>query len=227
MLGTIANTAAIIVGSLIGVVFKKGIPEKYNQTIMDVMSLAVILIGLKSAFKSDALLVIILCLIIGTLIGESLDLEGRLENVGHWLEIKFTKSGQGIAKGFVTASLLYCVGAMAILGSLESGLTGNHQILFAKAVLDGIISVVLAASLGLGVMLAAVSVFLYQGIITLCAVFLEKVLAPEVIAQMSSVGGLLIVGLGINMLEIKKLKVGNMLPAIFLPVFYFIAKQLF
>jgi len=226
MLGTIVNTVAIIVGSLIGLLFKGGIPEKYSKTIMNAIGLAVILIGLKTALKTDDILIIIVSLAIGSIIGELLRIEDRLEQLGKWLGRLVSGDNESVAKGFVTASLIYCVGAMAIVGSLESGLSGNHQTLFAKSLLDGIGSILFASTLGIGVLFSAVSVFLYQGAITLAASTLKLFLTPAVVAQMSAVGGLLIMAIGLNLLEIKKLKIGNMLPAIFIPLIYQILKQI-
>jgi len=227
LFGTLVNTAAIIAGSIIGMILKGGIPRHYSETVMQGIGLAVILIGVKGALKSDDLLLIIFSLAIGSVIGEMLKIEDRLENLGKWLESKLSKAGDGFSKGFVTASLLFCVGSMAIVGSLESGMTGNHQTLFAKSVLDGVSSIVFASSLGIGVMFSAVSVLIYQGIIAIGASLIVKFLTPSVIAQMSSVGGLLIMAIGFNILEFKRIKIGNMLPAIFIPLIYFMITQLF
>jgi len=227
LFGTIVNTLAIIAGSFIGVVLKGGIPKKYNITVMQAVSLAVILIGVQGALKTDELLLVIFSLAIGSLTGEFLRIEQRLEQLGQWLQNRLSKGGNDIGKGFVTASLIYCVGSMAIVGSLESGLTGNHQTLFAKSVLDGIASIILASTLGIGVAFSAISVFIYQGVITVTAAFMKAALIPPVINQMSAVGGLLIMGIGFNLMEIKKIKVGNMLPAIALPLVYYLVKKLF
>ena len=226
MLGTIVNTLAIIAGSLLGIVFRGGIPNKYQVTIMKAISLAVILIGLKMAFKTDAVLLVIFSLVIGSIFGEFIKIEDRLENLGKRLEIKFAKAGNGIAKGFVVASLVYCVGSMAIVGSMESGLTGNHQTLFAKSALDGLSSIIFASTFGIGVLFSSISVFVYQGILTLTSTLMKPFLIPPVIDQMSGVGGLLIMAIGFNLLEIQKIKVGNMLPAIFIPLIYYMLKQL-
>ena len=226
MLGTIVNTVAIIAGSLIGLLFKGSIPEKYGKTIMHAIGLAVILIGLKTALKTDDILIIIISLAIGSVMGELLRIEDRLEQLGKGLGRLLPGDNDGVAKGFVTASLVYCVGAMAIVGALESGLSGNHQTLFAKSLLDGIGSILFASTLGIGVLFSALSVFFYQGAITLAASTLKPFLTPGVVAQMSAVGGLLILAIGINLLEIKKLKIGNMLPAIFIPLIYQILKHL-
>ena len=226
MLGTVVNALAIIAGSLIGLIFRGGIPEKYSRTVMQAMGLVVILIGLQAAFKTDAILMVIISLGIGSLAGEFLRIEDRLDQMGQWLESRFSKSGDGIAKGFVATSLLFCVGAMAIVGALESGLAGNHQTLFAKSIIDGITSVVFASTMGVGVLFSAFSVFVYQGIITLSAAYVKPFLVPEVVGQMSAVGGLLIVAIGLSILEIKKLRLGNMLPASFIPLIYAISRQL-
>lgn len=226
MLGTIVNCLAIAAGSLVGLLFKNGIPDRYNQTVMQAVGLAVLLVGLKTAIVSDDLLVIIISLALGALGGEWVGIENRLERLGKFLEAKFSRGSGGFAQGFVTASLIYCVGSMAIVGSLESGLSGNHATLFAKSCLDGIVSIILTSSLGLGVMFSAVPVLLYQGAITLLASVLKPLLVPAVIAQMSGVGGLLILGIGMNMLREKKIKVGNMLPAIFIPLVWFTIQKL-
>lgn len=227
MLGTLANTLAIIAGSLVGLTFSRFIPKKNADTLIYAVAFVIILMGLKTAWKTDAFIMLICTLALGSLIGELIRIEDRINGLGKWLEKKFSMSGGGLAKGFVTTSLLYCVGSMAIVGSLESGLSGNHDILFAKSVIDGLGSILFAASLGIGVLFSAASVFLYQGFITIGASFLKQFLTPEVITQMSAVGGLLIVAMGFNMLEMVKIKVGNMLPAIFLPLIYFMVKQLY
>ena len=227
MLGTLVNVAAIIAGGLVGLILRGRISEKYNKTIIQAISLGVILIGLKSAFKCNDFILIIISLAVGSLLGELCKIEDRLENLGEFLENKFSKKGGSFAEGFVTTSLLYCIGAMAIVGSLESGLTGNHSTLFAKSTIDGIAAVIFSSTMGIGVLFSSVSVFLYQGAITLAAVYIKPFLVPEVISQMSSVGGLLIVGIGMNMLGKTKIKVGNMLPAVFIPLIYYIGMQVF
>lgn len=227
MLGTLVNCVAIICGSFAGMLFKNGVPEKYNQTLMQAMGLAVILVGIKSALGCDELLIIIISLAIGSVLGELIGIESYLEKAGKFLERKLSKNSSGFSAGFVTASLMYCVGSMAIVGALESGLTGNHEILFAKACIDGIVGIILTSSLGIGVMFAAVPVLVYQGGITLMAGVLKPLLIPAVVSQMSATGGLLILALGLNMLREKKIKVGNMLPAVFIPLVYYMIRQLF
>jgi uncharacterized membrane protein YqgA involved in biofilm formation len=226
MIGTIVNAAAIIAGGTTGRLLKKGIKNRYKTTIMQAISLSVILIGISSALKATDLLGVIICMAVGSLLGEALKIENRLEALGDYAEKRFSGSvNGGFSKGFVTASLVFCVGSMAIVGSLESGLTGNHDTLFAKSLLDGITSVVFASTFGSGVIFSAAPVLIYQGTITMGASLLKPFLTADVIAQMSGVGGLLIAAIGINMLHIARIKIGNMLPAIFLPLIYFIVLQ--
>ena len=229
MLGTIVNSLAIIGGSLIGLLFNKGISERYKDILMSAIGLSVVLIGLKSALVTDDLMVVIFSMIIGALIGEALAIENKLEGFGRFLEKKMASASgdtSAIGRGFVTASLVFCVGSMAIVGSLESGLTGNHQTLMAKSVLDGVTSIIFASTMGIGVIFSSVAVFVYQGLITISAGFLKSYLIPETIAQMTSVGGLLILSIGLNMLKITTIKIGNMLPAIFLPLLYFMVMSI-
>lgn len=221
MLGTVINSVAIIVGSLFGVALKHGIKESYKTTIMQGIGLSVVVIGLMGALKTEDLMLVIISIVLGSLIGEIIDIEAKLNRVGKALENRFGGEESGIARGFVTASLIYCVGAMAIVGSLESGLTGNHETLMAKSILDGISSIIFSSTLGIGVMFSAMSVFIYQGIITLTATWMKVLLIDAVVVEMSAVGGILIMAIGLNMLEIKRIKVGNMLPAIFIPLIYY------
>jgi uncharacterized membrane protein YqgA involved in biofilm formation len=228
MIGTLVNAAAIVAGGTVGQCLKKGIKDRYKTTIMQAISLSVILIGIRSALKATDLLEVIVCMAVGGLLGEVLRIEDKIEALGAYAEKRFSRSGNGgFAKGFVTASLVFCVGSMAIVGALESGLSGNHDTLFAKSLLDGITSVVFASTFGSGVVFSALPVLVYQGTITMGASLLKPFLTPEVIAQMSGVGGLLIAAIGINMLEVTRIKVGNMLPAIFMPLVAFMILQLF
>lgn len=224
MLGTIVNTIAIIAGGICGVFLRKGIPEGYKATIMQGLGLSVFIIGLSGALKSQDILLMISSIVIGIVLGELAKIEDKLDNVGKWLENKVGKKEGGIAKGFVTASLIYCVGAMAIMGALESGLTGNHEILFAKSLIDGISAVIFASTLGIGVAFSGIAVFIYQGIITLTAAFMKPFLVEAVVTEMSAIGGLLIMGISFNILELKRIKVGNMLPAVFIPIVYYIVQ---
>jgi uncharacterized protein len=227
MLGTVVNALAIVVGTALGLILKSGIRENYRETIMNAIALSVLLIGMISAIKTSNLLLLIFSLAIGSVIGEALKIEDRLSGLGQLIESKTSTSDGSVAKAFVTSSLVFCVGSMAIVGSIESGLTGNHQTLFAKAVLDGIVSIFLSSTLGFGVIFSAAAVFIYQGIITLASASLKSFLTDAMITEISAIGGVLIMAIGFNMLKIKKIKVGNMLPAIILPfVYFFIVKAL-
>lgn len=222
MLGTIVNTIAVIVGGTIGTFLKKEIPEKYKTSIMQGIGLSVSIIGLSGALETDNILLMVFSVVMGIVIGEAAKIEDRLENLGKWLENKVGNKEGGVIKGFVTASLVYCIGAMAIMGALESGLTGNHEILFTKSLLDGVTSIIFASTLGIGVVFSSIVVFVYQGLITITAAFIKPFLAECVIREMSAVGGLLIMAISFNIMEVKKIRVGNMLPAIFIPVLYYI-----
>lgn len=226
MLGTIVNAIAIILGSLTGYFFKNLIPERFSESIMKSISLAIVLIGVKMAIGTENILLVICSVVIGTLFGEIADIESKLEGAGEMLQNRI-RGDSNISQGFVTSALMYCVGSMAIIGAIEGGLLGKHDVLFAKALLDGIISIALTASLGIGVMFSSVAVFLYQGSIVLLAGSLKGVLTDVVINEMSAVGGLLIMGLGLNVLIRDRLKVGNMLPALFIPLIYYLFISLF
>lgn len=230
MLGTLVNAGAIIAGSLVGLLLSRGIPDNYKEIVLSAVGLSVVLIGVRSALVSESLMIVIFSMILGALAGEWIKIESRLEALGQFLETKIaakSRDTRSFARGFVTASLVFCVGSMAIVGSLESGLTGNHQTLFAKSVLDGVASIVFASAMGIGVLFSSIAVLLYQGLITLTAGLLKNLLVPETIEQMTSVGGLLIVAIGLNMLKITTIRVGNLLPAIFFPLLYYGVRQLF
>lgn len=227
MLGTLVNTAAILAGGGIGLLLKKGLPEKLADALMKALGLCTLYIGISGCLAGKNTLVLILSMVFGTLIGELLDLDGKIKRLGSFLENQFQKNRAdetgktgktSLAEGFVTASLLFCVGAMAIVGSLQSGLSGQHETLFAKSVLDFTAAIVFASSLGAGVLLSSGLVLLYQGSITLLARFLKPFLTEPVIAEMNCTGNVIIIGLALNMLGITKLKVMNFVPAILLPV---------
>ncbi len=221
MLGTIVNALAIIAGGIIGLLFKNVIPEKISESLLKTTGLAVIAIGITLIFRGENFTLLIISLILGTIIGESIDIEGILERFGAYIESKMKNKESNVALGFVTCTLVYCVGSMAIIGSIQSGLTGNHDILFSKALIDGITSVSMAVTMGVGVIFSSISVFVYQGIITTLASFMQSLLGEVVVNEMTAIGGVIIMGIGLNFLEIKRIKVGNLLPAIFLPIIYY------
>ncbi|HEY5586187.1 MAG TPA: DUF554 domain-containing protein [Ruminiclostridium sp.] len=237
-LGTIVNTAAIVTGGILGTVIKSGLPQRYKHIIMQAIGLSVLVVGISGALQGmykvandgtisrEFITVMIFSLVIGSIIGEFINIEDKLDKMGLWIQKKFIKGESDFAQGFVTASLVYCVGAMAIVGSLEDGLMGNTNTLFAKSILDGVSAIVFAATMGIGVTFSAIPVLVYQGSITLLAGFVKPWLTVGVISQMSLVGSILILGIGLTMLEIKKIKVGNMLPSIFLPFIFYIFQKL-
>lgn len=234
MLGTIVNALAVIGGCIIGLIVKGRLTEKISNTIMSGLALCVLYIGISGALKGEDTLLLIICIAVGALIGEIIDIDKRLNNLGDYIEKKINSKKNdkkadkiSISEGFVTSSLLFCVGAMAVVGSLESGLQGNHTTLFAKSVLDGVSSIIFTSSLGIGVMLSSVAILVYQGSITLLAGCLSSVLTDSGISNMSAIGSLLIMGLGTNMLGASKIKVANLLPAIFLPILIDIIMKFF
>lgn len=233
MLGTIVNTVAVLCGGGLGLLLKGGLKERYKETVMNALGLAVLFLGAASALgglldeQAEPILFIV-SLVLGGLLGEWIGIEARLERLGDSIQAKFGGKGEGnLSQGFVTASLLFCVGTMAILGALDSGIKGDHTILFAKSVLDGVTSIIFASTLGIGVLLSAASIFLYQGLLTVFASFLQPYLTEAMLREMSIVGGILVFAIGINMLGLKKIRVGNLLPAVFIPVVYYLVSAAF
>ena len=224
LLGAAVNGAAIAAGGFVGLFAGRFLPDRLQKTLMCALALVVIGIAVPGIDDSQKPLVPILSMVLGAIIGELLDLDRRMHTLGDLVQKKTEKliqqdGGASVSEGFVTASLLFCVGAMAIVGALQDGLTGDHTTLFAKSLLDGISAVVFASSLGIGVSFSAAAVFLYQGLISLLASFISPFLGDAVIAEMTCVGSLLIVALALNMLGITKIKVMNLVPACILPIF--------
>lgn len=219
MLGPIVNAITIVICAVLGKLLIKNFPERFETIIKQGIALALIYIGIAGAMESNAILTLILSVVIGAILGEWIDIDQKMNNVGKWAEKKMGFREGNFAVGFVTASILFCTGSMAIVGSLNSGLQGNHEMLFAKSILDGVISIIFASQLGIGVAFAAIPVLLYQGAIALGATFIKVWLTAEIITEMSAVGSLLIAGIGMNFLGAskKEIKVANMIPAIFLP----------
>ncbi|WP_020676602.1 DUF554 domain-containing protein [Geopsychrobacter electrodiphilus] len=215
--GTLINVAGVVVGSLIGRWAGRHLSARLRQTLMVGLGLAVLLIGLKLAIQSQQVMIVIGSLILGGLIGELLGIEKRLEAFGRGLQQRFSGLGK-IAEGFVTASLLYCVGAMAIMGALQDGTGAKPTILYAKAALDGVASIALTSTLGIGVLFSVIPLALYQGGITLATELTKSILTGPVIVEMNAVGGLLIVAIALDLMEIRRLPVGNLLPAVFVAV---------
>ena len=221
MISPVVNALAVIVGSLIGLLLKKGIPERLTDAIMKALGLCVIFIGIKGILNGENTLLIIISMVLGTLIGEGLNLDLRIRHLGDFVEEKFKKEGEknlGIAEGFVTATLLFCVGAMAIVGSLQSGLTGNHETIFTKSILDFVAAIIFASTKGIGVIFSAAAILFYQGSIVLLSAWIAPFLTDAVVNEMTAVGSLVILALGLNILGLTKIKVMNLVPAIFLPI---------
>lgn len=224
MIGTLINCVTIIVGSTVGLLLRKGMKPSVSQTVMQGIGLCTILIGMSGALKTANTLLVILSMVIGGMVGSLIDIDGGLQRLGAYAQRKLTHGapeGSTFAQGFVTASLVFCVGAMAVVGALDSGIRGDHSTLIAKSVMDGVASIVFASSLGIGVMLSVVPVLIYQGAIALLGTLIAPLLNDVVVTEMSAVGGLLIVGIGLNMLLDKDIKVANLLPAILVPFVYF------
>ncbi|MEN2766795.1 DUF554 domain-containing protein [Ornithinibacillus xuwenensis] len=230
--GTFVNGGLIIVGSLLGLLFTK-IPERYKETVMHGIGLAVILIGLQMAFSTKVIIVVLLSLLLGAIVGELLRVEERLNDLGHWIGSKFTvaEDSGSISQGFVTASLIFVVGAMAIIGALDSGIRGDHEVLITKGILDGFVALVLTTTLGFGVVLSVIPVVLYQGSIALLATQIENWIPDTflngLIVELTAVGGILIVAIGLNMLKIVQIRIGNLLPSILTVVLVYYIYQLF
>ena len=239
-IGTLVNCLAVIFGTAVGCGIKEGISQRFSDIIMSTVGLSVLFIGFGGAmsglltFENGVIgtqytMLMVLSMVLGGVLGEWIDIERQLQLFGEWFKSVFPKklAGNTFVEGFVTSSMLFCIGAMAIVGALEDGLNGNYSILFAKAVIDGITAVIFSASLGIGVGVSAISVFIYQGGITLLAQFVKPYLTPLLIGQMSCIGSILIFAIGVNVLFGKKIKVGNLLPAVIMPAFFMGLKIIF
>lgn len=224
LVGTLVNTGAVIVGSLLGLLLGNILPERLRDTVMKGLGLCTLFVGIDGMLGGSNSLITIISVAIGAVIGELCDLDGHLNRFAEDLERKFKRGREGegpsLAEGFVTASLVFCVGAMTIVGALNDGLTGNHEMLFTKATLDFVSSIIFASSLGIGVMLSAAAIFTIEGGIACLASLVAPILQqnPNTVPEMTVVGSVLIVGISLNLLGVTKLKVMNYVPAIFLPI---------
>ena len=224
MIATIINAGLILLGSILGLLFKNRISPRLVSGLTFALGLCVLGIGVTGMIGTGDTLCVILCMVIGTLLGEAVDIEKRMEGLGELLRRRLIR-GEGnsrFVEGFVTASVLFCVGAMAINGAMAAGMNGDYAILISKSVIDGVMAITFAAALGVGVAFSALPILVYEGGLTLIFAAVGRAMDPEVVAEMSAVGGTIIVGIGINMLGLsrERLRVGNMLPAIFLPLVY-------
>lgn len=221
--GAFVNFVLVIIGSSVGVLLKKGISERIQNVITHAMALCVMYIGISGLFEQDIkALVVIVSLALGALIGGLLNFDGAIRKLANSIESRFKKGNNDgkIAEGFVTATLLFCVGAMTVVGSIDSGISGDNTTLYSKSVIDCISSVVLASSLGIGVAFSALGVLFVEGALTLLAVVVQPILTAQVVAHMSLIGSLLIIAISLNMLKITNIKVMNIIPAVFLPILF-------
>ncbi|KXH80588.1 DUF554 domain-containing protein [Sporosarcina sp. HYO08] len=219
LFGTIVNAILIVVGAIIGR-FLHNIPERMKETVMYGIGLAVAVIGIQMTFESTQILIVIISIVLGAVIGEWMDLDQKINKLGHWIESKMPtkKEGPGIAQGFVTATLIFVVGSMAIIGAIDSGLRNDHDVLLLKGIIDGFTSIILSSTIGIGVAFAAAPVFLYQGVITLFATQISKFIPDELlsffISEMTATGGLMILAIGLNLIGLTKMRVANLIPGI-------------
>lgn len=228
MLGVWVNAAAIVLGGLVGSRLRGGIPEKYKTILSDALALCVLMIGVQGAIQTQNMMLVIISAVLGALCGEAMRLEYRLDCLGEWVKNRLAREDSGFSQGFISATLLYCVGSMAVVGSIEAGMQKRPDTLLAKAMLDGVSALILSSSFGAGVALSALPLTVYQGGIAVLAMLLGNFLPDDAVREIAATGSLLIVGLGFNMLGLsqKRIRVGNMLPAIFIPAIYLTVRSL-
>ena len=224
-MGTLINAGAVILGSIIGLLFHKRFPERIAAIVFQGIGLFTLFLGITMASKTGNFLVMIFSIVIGSIIGELVNVEGHMRRLSNFLKRAVGSGDDHFSEGFVTSFLLFCMGSMTILGAIEEGLGGRPHLLLAKSVLDGFSSIALSASLGVGVIFSAIPLLVYQGGITLFAGSLHHVLTPKLVNELTAVGGLLLIGLGINILKIKQLPILNMLPSLIIAAVlaYFLA----
>ena len=225
MLGPLVNALVVVVCSLIGCFIVRGIPGRFEDHIKKALGLVIIFVGIKGTLENQNILLLIMSIVTGAVLGELIDIDKWMNKLGVWAERrlgmdKSHKSGHNFSKGFVTASILFCTGSMAIVGSMQSGLQGNHEMLYAKSILDGVMSLIFSASMGIGVAFSALPVLVYQGGIALASQAISSYLTPDIIREMSAVGSLIIAGIGFNFLGSREIKVANLIPAIFIPLIW-------
>lgn len=235
MLGTLVNSSVIVVCALAGAFFVRGIPIRFEELIKKAIGLSVVFVGLKGAFTTQNTLLLIMSLVLGAVLGEFINIDKWMNLAGTWIENRIKRGSSpktslpdsrpqpaaNFSKAFVSASILFCSGAMAIVGPMESGLQGKHEMLFAKSVLDGSISLVFGASMGIGTAFSALPVLVYEGGIALAAMFVRDFLTEDIIREMSAAGSLVVAAIGFNFLAIKEIKVANLIPSVFIPLVYY------
>ena len=223
-LGSIVNALSVIIGSIIGIFFGSFLSEKIRKAVFQIIGLFTLALGMQMSLKTNQFLILLVSLIIGTIIGESLSIEKGIESLSNKLKIKLQSDNKLFSEGLITAFLLYCVGSMTFVGSIEEGIHQDRTLMYTKSLMDGITSILLASSLGTGVLFSAIPLIIFQSALTLGAHYFESYLNPELITEISAVGGIIIIGIGLNILEIIKVKVSNMLPALLLiiPIYHLI-----
>ncbi|MEM1607592.1 MAG: DUF554 domain-containing protein [Candidatus Bathyarchaeia archaeon] len=214
MQGTLVNAVSVVIGSLIGIFLRGRFPERIKSIVFQGIGLATLFIGFQMALKTGNLIVLFFSMLIGAVIGEFLNIEGRIEGFGNLVKSKFSSGEDKFVEGFITAFLIFCMGSMTIVGSIEDGLNGNPSILYAKSMLDGFASISLASVLGVGVLFSAIPLLLYQGGITMLASLSKAFFTEAVVNELSAAGGIILIGLGINLLEIRRIRVANLLPSL-------------
>ena len=222
LLGVLVNTGAVILGSLLGPLFRTGIPPRVSSAVMIGLGLCAVYIGIDGALEGENVLIVIASMVLGGIVGTLLDIDGGINRLGKWVETRFQHhegDNASAAQGFVTASLLFCAGAMTINGAIEAGIQGDDTIFFTKATLDFFSSIMLSAGLGIGVMLSAAFVLVFQGLLVLLAGVIAPVLTPFAVAEMTCTGSLIMIAIGTNLMGVSKIKVADYLPGIlFAPV---------
>ena len=214
MIGTLVNTAAVIVGGAIGLLLKKNMPQRITTIYFQAVGLFTLAIGISMVVKMDHILIVVASMALGSLLGEWLNIEAGAEKLSEYLKKKFRIGSDKFSEGLITAFLLFCIGSMTILGTIQEGTGGSSDLLFTKSLMDFFSSILLASAFGFGVIISAIPLFIFQALLTLIAMYAGQFFTPEIIQGLTSVGGILLIGLGINILEIKKLRIMNMLPAL-------------
>jgi len=220
MIGTLLNTAAVIVGASIGVLLKKSMPERVTQIYFQAVGLFTIAIGISMVWDLKHILIVVGSLAIGSLIGEWLNLEAGADKLSNYLKTKLKTGNEKFSEGLITAFLLFCIGSMTILGTIQEGTGVSSDLLFTKSLMDFFSSIILASAFGVGVIVSAIPLFLFQGALTLLAMGISEFFTPEIIHGLTNIGGILLIGLGINILEIKKLRIMNMVPSLLIVVLF-------
>jgi len=227
LLGTIVNVGAVIAGSLIGVLMGKELPVRIRSIVFQAIGIATLIIGFKMAIETRNILVLIFSLLVGGIAGEFISLEKGLEKLTNKLKLKAGFSSEKFTEGLLTAFLIFCMGSMTIVGSLDEGLRGDHSVLFTKSILDGFTSIALASTYGIGVLFSIIPLFLYQSSITIFAVYTRDFFTPEIVSQLTAVGGAMIIGIGINLLGLARVRVLNLIPSLFFAVGFTLIENIF